>query len=99
MKQTAVEWLQKQLKDVKYNPLEKNGYSIAEERLFNQAKEMEKQQQGYSEEEVLQIIKNAFNQGERYGWDTQFSIGNIDEMKSKIPFISLEKYLETFKNK
>ena len=45
MKQTAVEWLQQQLKDVKYNPLEKNGYSIAEERLFNQAKEMEKQQQ------------------------------------------------------
>jgi hypothetical protein len=44
MKQTAVEWLQKQLKDVKYNPLEKNGYSIAEERLFNQAKEMEKEQ-------------------------------------------------------
>ena len=45
MKQTAVEWLQEQLKDgVKYNPLEKNGYSNAEQRLFEQAKEMEEQQ-------------------------------------------------------
>ena len=42
---TAVEWLQEQLKDgVKYNPLEKNGYSNAEQRLFQQAKEMEKKQ-------------------------------------------------------
>jgi hypothetical protein len=44
MKQTAIEWLQEQLKDVKYNPLEKNGYSNALERLYEQAKEMEKQQ-------------------------------------------------------
>ena len=61
--------------------------------------QQEQVKKSYSEEEVLQIIKNAFNQGERYGWDTQASIGNIDEMRSKIPFISLEKYLETFKNK
>lgn len=60
---------------------------------------LKKNRKLYSEEEVLQIIKNAFNQGERYGWDTQASIDNIDEMRSKIPFISLEKYLETFKNK
>jgi len=44
MKQTAVEWLIEKLKNVEYNPLQKNGYSIAEERLYNQAKEMEKQQ-------------------------------------------------------
>ena len=54
MKQTAVEWLQEQLKDVKYNPLEKNGYSNALERLFKQAKEMEKQQ-----------IIDAFNLGQQ----------------------------------
>jgi hypothetical protein len=53
----------------------------------------------YSEEEVLQIVTNAFNQGERYGWDTQKSIENIDEMRNKIPFMSLEKYLEQFKKK
>jgi uncharacterized membrane protein YcaP (DUF421 family) len=44
MKQTAVEWLLEQLKDVKYNTLEKNGYSIALEKIHKQAKEMEKQQ-------------------------------------------------------
>jgi hypothetical protein len=56
MKQTAVEWLQKQLKDVKYNALEKNGYSIAEERLFNQAKEMEKEQ-------ILRAHSNGWSNG------------------------------------
>jgi hypothetical protein len=44
MKQTAVEWLESKLKNVEYNPLEKNGYSNALERLYNQAKEMEKKQ-------------------------------------------------------
>ena len=65
MKQTAVEWLESKLKNVEYNPLEKNGYSIAEERLFNQAKEMEKQQ-----------IENAFDEGmeEEY----QYHINNED---------------------
>jgi hypothetical protein len=53
----------------------------------------------YSEEEVLQIVTNAFNQGERYGWDAQKSIENISEMRNKIPFMSLEKYLEQFKKK
>jgi hypothetical protein len=43
-KQTAVEWLKNQLKDVKYNPLEKNGYSNALDKLYDQAKEMERQQ-------------------------------------------------------
>jgi hypothetical protein len=44
MKQTAVEWLVNQLKDVKYNPLEKNGYSNALDKLYAQAKAMEKEQ-------------------------------------------------------
>ena len=44
MEQTPVEWLQEQLKKVEYNALEKNGYSKAEERLFERAKEMEEEQ-------------------------------------------------------
>lgn len=55
MKQTAVEWLYDNLlfapisrQDVKYN-----------ERKFEQAKEMEKEQQGYSEEEVEDLIYNV----------------------------------------
>jgi len=66
MKQTAVEWLQEQLKaGVKYNPLEKNGYSIAEKKLFEQAKKMEKQQikdayhVGYGD--VLHIPQREYN--------------------------------------
>jgi hypothetical protein len=53
----------------------------------------------YSEEEVKQIITNAFNQGERYGWDTEKSIEDIDEMRGRTSFMSLEKYLEQFKKK
>jgi hypothetical protein len=41
---TAVEWLLEQLRDVKYNTLEKNGYSIALEKIHKQALEMEKEQ-------------------------------------------------------
>ena len=56
MKQTAVEWLVDQLKYVKYNPLEKNGYSNALERLYQQAKEMEKEQIRYA-------WKRGYNKG------------------------------------
>ena len=43
-KQTAVEWLENQLKDVKYNRLEKNGYTNTVNNLYTQAKQMEKEQ-------------------------------------------------------
>ena len=43
-KQTAVDWLENQLKDVKYNRLEKNGYTNAVNNLYTQAKQMEKEQ-------------------------------------------------------
>lgn len=42
--ETAVEWLVGQLKKIEYNPLEKNGYSNAKEKLFEKSKQMEKQQ-------------------------------------------------------
>ena len=55
------------------------------------------------DEELLEMenqqIIDAFNQGERYGWDTQASIENIDAMRNKIPFMSLEEWLKQFKNK
>ena len=44
MKQTAVEWLQEQLKKgVDFNPLDENSYLDNVEKLFQQAKAMEKQ--------------------------------------------------------
>lgn len=71
-----------------------------EPEIYEIAKEIEKQhkEEMYSKDEVIQIIKKSFTQGERYGWDSQKSIGNIDEMKSKIPFISLEEWLEIHKD-
>ena len=55
MKQTAVEFLEEQIKDVKYNPLEINGYSNALEKLFEQAKEME-------DENMINFLKSVFQQ-------------------------------------
>ena len=49
MKQTAVEWLANEF----YEKLEVKGDGALFNDLVNQAKEMEKQQQGYSEEEVI----------------------------------------------
>jgi len=46
MKQTAVEWLVEQLQQNKF---------ITESQIYL-AKEMENQQQGYSEEEVIKIL-------------------------------------------
>ena len=57
MKQTAVEWLYDNLlfapisrQDVKYN-----------ERKFEQAKEMEKEQKGYSEEDMEEMYNYGYN--------------------------------------
>ena len=44
MKQTAVEFYAEGLENLQYNPLEKNGYVNAKQKLFEQAKEMEEQQ-------------------------------------------------------
>ena len=54
------------------------------------------QERSYSEEEVLNITKNAFNKGERYGWESKDSIANLEEMKRKISLVSLEELLEQF---
>jgi hypothetical protein len=49
MKQTAVEWLEEQMKlDELFNA----------DYFINQAKEMEKEQKGYTQEEVIEIISN-----------------------------------------
>ena len=52
MKQTAVEWLANEF----YEKLEVKGDGALFNDLVDQAKEMEKQQQGYSEEEVIKIL-------------------------------------------
>ena len=56
MKQTAVEWLVDELNNIK--AWTKNGIILSKaDILIGQAKEMEKQQQGYSEEEVIEVLQ------------------------------------------
>ena len=57
MKQTAVEWLEQEIfRKYKFTLQQLNCQALEES--IQQAKEMEKQQQGYSVEEVLNIIDN-----------------------------------------
>ena len=76
MKQTAVEFLIDKLFDPAFDNEKKIEW-------FEQAKEMEKQQQGYSEEDM----KNAFTQGFNARYKMQ------DGIESR------EKFIEQFKKK
>ncbi len=58
MKQTAVEWLEQQIKEYSLiKPSLVSGFSI----LIEQAKEMEKQQQGFSDVDVELIANEMVN--------------------------------------
>ena len=54
-KQTALQWYIEQCENIKYNPLEKNGYTIAKEKIIKQALEMEREQM---KEVYVKGIKN-----------------------------------------
>ena len=60
MKQTAVEWLVEQISTSKYfyKLMEdiNSRSTIAQIDIFEQAKQMEKEQQGYSEKEVIELL-------------------------------------------
>ena len=51
MKQTAVEFIFEELEN-----RENGSYSFTMEQIYNKAKEIEKQQKGYSEEEMLKML-------------------------------------------
>lgn len=55
MEQTAVEWLENKIEDQRENGNDDLRTTL---HYCKQAKEMEKQQQGYSEEEVKKLIKD-----------------------------------------
>lgn len=52
---TAVEWLVTEL----YEKMEMKGDGKVFNKIFNKAKEIERQQQGYSEEDVLELLRKA----------------------------------------
>ena len=80
MKQTAVEWLEEKLIDAGLQ------FTKGEALEIEQAKEMEKQQQGYSEEEVLNFTQTMIMQ-------YKFGNTNIEQMDL------LKETLQQFKNK
>jgi len=84
MKQTAVEWLVEQIK--KDSNLRLRGFDI--DGIENQAKELEKEQQGYSEEDM----KLAFKAGYKKGFSGYPNIENWKEL----PF---KEWFEQFKKK
>lgn len=75
MKQTAVEWLIEQLNI--------NG-TVIPMAIEYKAKEMEKQQQGYSEKEVIEIIKLSCEEG--------MLIQRTINDKVKIPYMRIKDF-------
>jgi hypothetical protein len=88
MKQTAVEWLEEKLKT--YLPsIHQKGLEDA----IEQAKEMEKQQQGYSEEEVLELLQKALTH------EDDGEIGSLVTAQGQIRTANFYSWFEKFKNK
>lgn len=83
MKTTPVEWLEKELNAIRLD-VDKNVLKFID-KSFEIAKEMEKEQQGYSEEDM----KEAFNVG--------FQVGYNDETSPS--YLTAEKFIEQFKKK
>ena len=67
MKQTAVEWYNEQLNlygDMVFNKeISLSQYHIKKQELLEQAKEMEREQIGYSEEDVIKIVEKSRETG------------------------------------
>ena len=57
-KQSSVEWYADQLDNLQYNPLEKNGYVNAKNRLLEQAKAIHKKQTIDFAEKAVSMVLN-----------------------------------------
>ena len=81
MKQTAVEWLCEQ-------------YHLKQDiEIVKQAKEMEKQQQGYSEEEVIKLLQKALTHKD------DGEIGSLVTAQGEIRTANFFSWFNKFKNK
>ena len=84
MKLTAVEWLRKELETIpNYSAFYTNNYQWVDS-IINEAKEMEKEQKGYSEEDV----RLAYFQGEK---DSYVKGGQTKKME--------DEFIESLKQK
>lgn len=97
MKQTAVEFLSENYRYVTWltnrDEITASEADKMRSKYFEEAKEMEKEQQGYSEEEVLEIVEQAikdYNSKQLHLFDGSFS---------NPIYTNLKKWFEQFKNK
>ena len=90
MKQTALEFLEEQLNKIKSSSTNMNTWVSFLEKdfkeLFTQAKEIENQQRGYSDEEVLNFTQTIIQ---------QYKLGNTNIEQLDL----LKETLQQFKNK
>jgi len=90
MKQTAVEWLSEQLLnlDIEFDSMLINraNYWVKRNNILELVKELEKEQQGYSEEEVMNFTQTIIQQ-------YKFGNTNIEQLDL------LKETLQLFKNK
>jgi hypothetical protein len=82
-KQTALQWYIEQCENIKYNPLEKNGYTIAKEKITNQALEMEKEQS------ISDYCAGFKASGE--GWNGEYGLKDMFNVAEEI---EAEKYYQ-----
>jgi hypothetical protein len=97
MKQTAVEWLLDQLE----NQVSDDGKQTMSLKvtgfLREQAKEIEKQQKGYSEEDMKEAYFSAIEStGE--GWNGEYAEGNNPNIEEKFKE-GFNEWFNKFKNK
>lgn len=81
MKQTAVEWLEEQF----------SSKSMVTKSLFEQAKKIQKQQQGYSKEEVKSFLNSIIS-------EIGLRKENIEKNQEKMPSHLLEGGLMAFES-
>ena len=84
MQQTAVEWLVDEMIQRKFFEKETELSYTTLEHLTNQAKEMEKQQQGYSEEDMAESFMACWKANVPEGFECK---------------LSFKEWFEQFKNK
>jgi hypothetical protein len=97
MKQSAVEWLEKEINSLleKYESKEIStlDFIIIKHNLFDRAKEMEKQQQGYSEKEVIELLQKALTHKD------DGEIGSLVTAQGEIRTANFHSWFNKFKNK
>lgn len=87
MKQTAVEWYEIEINSLieKYEAKEISEieFITMKHNLFYKAKEMEEQQQGYSEEDIINLLESLVEHPTKPGYKRRDILKVIEQFKKK----------------